>query len=197
MRFCYYAIFVDDFSRYSWLFHLSRKLDVFQYFCIFINTMENIPCHNIKYFQCVGGGGEFKNSRFVELFQENGISFCISCSHALQQNSLVERKYQHVIETIQTLLIQSNIPHKFWAKCSIYCDLINYHIMYQANGSIECFKTQLVAQGFHQQPGIDYHVTFSLVVKLSTIRLVLSLSFSFSWDIHELDVKCIPLWSSS
>lgn len=47
-------------------------------------------------------------------FQDNGISFRISCPHTPQQNGLAERKHRHVIETVRTLLIQSALPHKYW-----------------------------------------------------------------------------------
>ena len=43
--------------------------------------------------------------------------------------------------------------------------------------------------GFSQQHGIDYDETFSPVVKPVTIRVVLSIAASYSWLIHQLDVK--------
>lgn len=47
-----------------------------------------------------------------------------------------------------------------------------YRIKYKSDGSIERYKTLLLAQGFHQQPDIDYHETFSPVVRATTVRLV-------------------------
>ncbi|WKA12723.1 hypothetical protein VitviT2T_030082 [Vitis vinifera] len=42
---------------------------------------------------------------------------------------------------------------------------------------------------FHQRPGVDYHDTFNLVVKPTTIRVVLSIALSNGWPISQLDVN--------
>ncbi|CAL2227861.1 unnamed protein product [Prunus armeniaca] len=64
-----------------------------------------------------------------------------------------------------------------------------FKLKQRANGSIERYKARLVANRFHQKPGIDYTETFSPVVKHSTIRLVLSLEVSKQWPIRQLDVQ--------
>ncbi|KAJ9564021.1 hypothetical protein OSB04_009181 [Centaurea solstitialis] len=60
---------------------------------------------------------------------------------------------------------------------------------FDSNGRLERYKARLVAQGFSQQPGLDFDDTFSPVVKPATIRTVLSISISRNWPIHQLDVK--------
>ncbi|KAJ9557448.1 hypothetical protein OSB04_012062, partial [Centaurea solstitialis] len=51
-----------------------------------------------------------------------------------------------------------------------------YRHKFDSQGHIARYKARLVAQGFSQQPGLDYDETFSLVVKPATIRTVLSIS---------------------
>lgn len=46
-----------------------------------------------------------------------------------------------------------------------------------------------MAKGFSKKEGFDFHETFSLVVKPSTIRIVLTLSLTNGWHLHQLDVN--------
>ncbi|KAJ0855857.1 putative RNA-directed DNA polymerase [Helianthus annuus] len=59
---------------------------------------------------------------------------------------------------------------------------------FRSDGTLERYKARLVCDGSNQQLGVDCGETFSLVVKPTTIRTVLSLALSQSWPIHQLDV---------
>lgn len=64
-----------------------------------------------------------------------------------------------------------------------------FRLKYKADGTVERHKARLVAKGFKQQAGIDYHETFSPVIKITTVRLLLSLAVSCRWTIRQLDVS--------
>ncbi|GJS97076.1 ribonuclease H-like domain-containing protein [Tanacetum coccineum] len=58
-----------------------------------------------------------------------------------------------------------------------------------ADGTLSRYKARLIANGSTQLEGVDADETFSPVVKLGTIRTVISLAASRHWPIHQLDVK--------
>lgn len=53
-----------------------------------------------------------------------------------------------------------------------------YKVKKKASGSIERHKDRIVTKGYSQEEDIDYHETFSLVVKPTTICIVLALAMS-------------------
>ncbi|XP_071727408.1 uncharacterized mitochondrial protein AtMg00820-like [Rutidosis leptorrhynchoides] len=52
------------------------------------------------------------------------------------------------------------------------------------DGTIQRFKDRLVAKGFHQRPGVDFHDTFNPVTKPTTIRIV-----ARGWQLRQLDIN--------
>lgn len=62
-----------------------------------------------------------------------------------------------------------------------------YKIKYKVDGSIERYKTRLVAKGFTQQEGLHYHNTFSLVVKMVTVRTIITLAAQSHWPLCQMD----------
>ena len=58
-----------------------------------------------------------------------------------------------------------------------------------SDGTSHKYKARLVAKGFLQEGGIDYHETFSSVIKATTIRLLLALAISQGWHIRQLDIS--------
>jgi hypothetical protein len=79
------------------------------------------------------------------------------------------------------------------------------HAKCKQDGSIERFKAWLVAKGFDQRIGVELTETFSLVIKSSTIRVVLAFQFTsigvfVNWTCRMLFFEAaslkLSLWSS-
>lgn len=59
----------------------------------------------------------------------------------------------------------------------------------KSDGSLERRKARLVARGFTQRPGVDFHETYAPVARLSSIRLLMALAVKNGLSIHQLDVS--------
>lgn len=59
----------------------------------------------------------------------------------------------------------------------------------RSDGSFDKRKAHLVAKGFHKQYGMDFYETFSLVIKPSIIRFLISIVVTCSWSLHQLDIE--------
>nr|GEW23704.1 ribonuclease H-like domain-containing protein [Tanacetum cinerariifolium] len=111
----YYAIFLDHFSHFVWVHPLHKKSDLFDNFVAFrayVNKQFNV---DIKALQC-DHDGEYDNTRFHDLFRQNGIQFWFSCPRTSQQNGKSERMLRTINNLIRTLLFQAHIPSSYWVE---------------------------------------------------------------------------------
>ncbi|KAL5554518.1 hypothetical protein UlMin_041919 [Ulmus minor] len=107
----YFILFVDDYSRYTWLYLLQSKDQALPIFTQFKLQVENQFDAKIKCLQS-DNGGEFRS--FMPFLQESGILHRFSCPYNSSQNRRVERKHMHVVETGLALLEHACLPLKFW-----------------------------------------------------------------------------------
>ena len=70
-----------------------------------------------------------------------------------------------------------NLPK---GKKTIGCKWV-FTLKCRSDGSIERYKTKLVAKGFIQTYGLDYQETFAPVAKISSIRVLLSVAVNYNW----------------
>ncbi len=69
-----------------------------------------------------------------------------------------------------------------------------FKIKYNSENVPERYKARLVAKGFDQEEGIDYKETFSPVVKVQSIRLLLAISVNEGLFVHHVDISTAFLY---
>jgi hypothetical protein len=107
----YYVSFIDDYSKFTWIYLLKKKSDALAAFVNFQKLVERKLDKKILAVQSDWGG------EYIALnshFQKQGISHLVSCPHAHQQNGAAERKHRHIVEVGLSLLAHASMPLKFW-----------------------------------------------------------------------------------
>ncbi|WRX19899.1 Reverse transcriptase [Theobroma cacao] len=73
-------------------------------------------------------------------------------------------------------------------KKAIGCKWV-FAVKVKPDGSVARLKARLVAKRYAQTYGVDYFDTFSLVAKLTSVRLFMSMAATYDWPLHQLDIK--------
>uniref|UniRef100_A0A803NPK4 Integrase catalytic domain-containing protein n=1 Tax=Cannabis sativa TaxID=3483 RepID=A0A803NPK4_CANSA len=111
--FKYFLTIVDDCSRYTWIHLLKHKSEAKSVIPAFIKLVQTQYNATIKGFR----SDNAKELQFVDLFRSLGIVHYHACVQRPQQNSVVERKHQHLLNVSRALLFQSYIPLIYWGEC--------------------------------------------------------------------------------
>ena len=144
----FYVSFIDDYSKFTWIYLLRHKSEVFQRFHDFQKLVERMFDKKIVATQTDCGGEYQKLNSFVQCF---GISHHVSCPYAHQQNGSAECKHRHIVEVGLSLLTHASMPLKFWDEAFITAtNLINRHPSKVIN------KETPLERLHHQKP--DYSV---------------------------------------
>jgi transposase InsO family protein len=114
-RYKYFVTFIDDYSRFTWIYFLRAKSEVFSMFKKFLTYVETQFHANIQIFRS-DSGGEYMSNEFQEFLQQKGILSQRSCPNTPQQNGMAERKNRHLLDVTRTLLLQASVPSQFWVE---------------------------------------------------------------------------------
>lgn len=91
----YYVSFLDDYSKFVWLFPIKLKSDVESIFLQFQAYVE-------KHFECkiksvqFDWDGEFQCLN--NYYKQNGIHYRLACPYTHQQNGSIERKHRQIVK---------------------------------------------------------------------------------------------------
>jgi transposase InsO family protein len=114
----YFVIFVDDFSRYTWVFLMksrSELLDIYRNFAKMVETQFSKP---IKAFRS-DNALEYTQHNFQSILKHYGTVSHLSCPGTSQQNGRAERKLRHILDTVRALLLSTSLPTPFWGEATL------------------------------------------------------------------------------
>ncbi|XP_058004059.1 retrovirus-related Pol polyprotein from transposon TNT 1-94 [Hevea brasiliensis] len=111
----YFLLFIDDFSRYCWVYFLKQKSEVFSKFQQFKAFVETQTDSKIKILRS-DNGTEYTSIQFKEYLQKAGIHHQLTVPYTPQQNGVSERKNRYLMNMARCLLFEKNLPKELWAE---------------------------------------------------------------------------------
>ena len=114
-KYRYFVTFIDNYNKYTWIYFLRPKSEVFFVFQKFVAYVETQFSSRIKVLRS-NSGGEYMSHEFHDFLQNKGIVSQRSCPYTPQQNGVAERKNRHLLDVVRTLLLESSVPSTFWVE---------------------------------------------------------------------------------
>ena len=111
----YYVSFIDDYSRYAWVYMLHAKSEVFATFLQWKAQVETQTGKKIKFLRS-DNGGEYTSGEFWLYCQQEGITCHLTNPYTPQQNGVAERLNRTLLEQTRSMLSNSGLPNEFWAE---------------------------------------------------------------------------------
>lgn len=120
----YFLTLVDDYTRYTWTIFLKTKDQTKNSLIQFVAYIETQFKTSLK---CLRSDNESEFIALTSYLLSKGIIHQKSCIETPQQNGVVERKHQHILNVVRTLLFHSSIPLNMWNFCiQLAIHLINH-----------------------------------------------------------------------
>ncbi|MCO5600205.1 hypothetical protein L7F22_054314 [Adiantum nelumboides] len=109
----YFVTFIDDFSRFCWVYPLKAKSDVFAIFQHYVSMVENETGCKVQTLR-TDRGGEYMSCAFKDFLGKKCIKHQCTMPYTPQQNGVAERKNMSLMEMARCMLKAKSLPHKLW-----------------------------------------------------------------------------------
>ncbi|KAL4363436.1 hypothetical protein GQ457_04G018680 [Hibiscus cannabinus] len=110
----YFILFIDDFTRMTWVYFMKEKSEVFKVFKKFKALAEvQSGCKLQKLIS--DRGKEYTSTEFDLFYEDEGIEHQLTVGYTPQQNGVSERKNRTIMEMARCMLMEKNLSKKFWA----------------------------------------------------------------------------------
>ena len=110
-----FLTFIDDKTRYVWVYVLKRKDQVFKQFLEWKALVEKSTGRKLKALH-TDNGGEYTSAEFEAYLRKEGVRHELTVPKTPEQNGVAERMNRTLVETTRSMLGYSKLPPKFWAE---------------------------------------------------------------------------------
>ena len=111
----YFLTFTDDKSRYSWVYTLKTKDQVFDRFLEWKALVKKASGKKLKTLR-TDNGGEYTSTQFENYLKTEGIRHERTVPKTPEQNGVAERLNRTLVETSRSMLLDAKLPKRFWAE---------------------------------------------------------------------------------
>ena len=109
----YFVTFIDDYSRYGYVYLMRRKSETFGKFKEFLAEAEKQLGKSLKTLRS-DRGGEYLDNEFEDYLLEHGIVSQLTAPGTPQQNGVAERRNRTLLDMVRSMMSYSSLPQIFW-----------------------------------------------------------------------------------
>ena len=118
----YFITFIDDYSRYMYLYMLHNKSEALEAFKVFKDEVEKQYEKQIRIVRTDRGGKYYgrytedgqEQGPFAMFLQQNRIVSQYTMPNSLDQNGEAERRNRTLLDMVRSMLSRSKLPKSLW-----------------------------------------------------------------------------------
>eukprot|EP00253_Pinus_taeda_P025599 PITA_25599 len=147
----YYVVFVDDFSRKTWIYFLKKKDEIFSWFRAFKALVENQTGKKIKILR-TNNGTKYESNEFNDYCREARIKRETTTTYTPEKNGVVERKNRSIIEATHAMLHDQGLPKFLRGEATnnvvIFGSPIYFHVLKEKGSKLDTFENKGTFVGY-------------------------------------------------
>jgi transposase InsO family protein len=112
----YFVLFIDEYSRYIWVYLVANKSQVFSTIKQFVRECTRVAGNKIDQLITLqtDNGGEYMSSEARMFFEERGIIHQTSVAYDHEQQGMAERPNRTILEAAEAMRHHAGLPAPFW-----------------------------------------------------------------------------------
>ena len=133
----YFVVFVDEYSRYSWIFHMKHRSELLQVYSNFVKMVKTQFSKHIKFFR-FDNALEYTQYAFQPVLHSYSTIHQLTCLGTSQQNGKAKQKFRHILDIVRALLLSAKVTAPFWGEATLHAINCISSLVIQNQTPYEC-----------------------------------------------------------